>query len=215
MSSENYIENKLRQFPEGVKLIIDVVFTGEYRIGFEYDGRRYVPGTATYFPFGEALENCIDVFRGMFPSQYSRSQLSRQSLWRGMTEYEIPGLIALIAHETGREKVNVRVRITNIEEAISAIRRHLIYLARMMGFTDFIEGRDIIELREDGGIGFERGKQTLIFLRQAVGSDGDGRILARLPEAIYRINPDLTIQACGQFGGEFLLSIGSEIKGGE
>lgn len=54
-------------FPRGVRLIIDVVFPREYRIGYEYENVVYIPGTPSYFPFAEAMQRCWTAFCDRFP----------------------------------------------------------------------------------------------------------------------------------------------------
>ena len=55
------------QFPQGVRLTIDVVFPGEYRIGYQYAGVHYIPGTPSYYSFDEALRRCYESFIDRFP----------------------------------------------------------------------------------------------------------------------------------------------------
>jgi hypothetical protein len=63
----NYIADPFGLFPQGVRLIIDVVFVGEYRIGYVYNGVQYIPGTPSYYDFDEALLKCYAAFRERFP----------------------------------------------------------------------------------------------------------------------------------------------------
>lgn len=204
MSDANYVEHKLSGFPRGVSLIVDVVFPGEYRIGFEYEGKRYVPGTGSYFSFGEALENCIDVFRGMFPNwRHGEGEGPQQ---RRQDDYE-RGLEWFLENSHSQR---LKVRVTDIYEALGAIRKHLIYLASMIGVNDLEEDVDIVELRENGGHGFIPGKMTFVYLRHVMSVDIDGRPLVRLPDAVFRINKDLTIQSMGVGSMGFLLRIGEE-----
>ena len=46
----------LEKFPTGVKLDITPVLPGEYRIGWEYNGKVYSPGSGSYFDFGTAMK---------------------------------------------------------------------------------------------------------------------------------------------------------------
>lgn len=202
MSDANYVEHKLGRFPKGVRLIVDVVFPGEYRVGFEYGDKRFVPGFATYFPFGEALEYCIDTFRTMFPGEYREEtqRIPADAYERGIERF------IKISHSH-----QVKVRVADVHDALSAIREHLVYLAAMIGVNDLEEDRDIVVLREDGGRVFIPGKLTFVYLRQIMGVDIDGRPLVRLPGAVFRINEDLTIQSMGMDGAGFLLKIGEEV----
>ena len=49
------------------RLIIDVVFVGKYRIGYQYGGVHYIPGAPSYYDFDEALLKCYEAFRERFP----------------------------------------------------------------------------------------------------------------------------------------------------
>ena len=49
------------------RLIIDVVFVGKYRIGYQYGGVHYIPGAPSYYDFNEALLKCYEAFRERFP----------------------------------------------------------------------------------------------------------------------------------------------------
>lgn len=53
----------LHKFPRGTRLIIDVVFPDEYRIGWEYDNQVYSPGVGAYYAFDEAIEKAYDAFQ--------------------------------------------------------------------------------------------------------------------------------------------------------
>lgn len=57
----------IARFPPGVRLIIDTVFPGEYRIGYHYKYMIYSPGFASYYPFDEAAQRCYEAFRNRFP----------------------------------------------------------------------------------------------------------------------------------------------------
>lgn len=53
------------KFPQGTKLTIEVVFPGQYRIGWEYDNYEYVPGKGSYYDFDAALERALQHFSQM------------------------------------------------------------------------------------------------------------------------------------------------------
>jgi hypothetical protein len=53
----------LDKFPKGTILNIVVVFPGEYRIGWEYDGKVYVPGIGSYYDFETAIRKAWGVFQ--------------------------------------------------------------------------------------------------------------------------------------------------------
>ena len=55
------------RFPRHTRIIVDVVFDGEYRIGWEYEKVIAIPGTPNYFPFGEALKRAEAWFGERFP----------------------------------------------------------------------------------------------------------------------------------------------------
>ena len=52
----------MRLFPVGTRLIIDVVFPSEYRIGFEYKNRKFLPESGKYFDLKTALRYCLSAF---------------------------------------------------------------------------------------------------------------------------------------------------------
>ena len=56
-----------RRFPPHARITIFVVFPGEYRIGWEYEGRTALPGTPRYFEFWEAAEYASNWFAESFP----------------------------------------------------------------------------------------------------------------------------------------------------
>lgn len=49
-------------FRPGTIVHIEVVFPGEYRIGFGTTHINYLPGMGSYYPFREALDKCIDSY---------------------------------------------------------------------------------------------------------------------------------------------------------
>lgn len=55
------------RFPAGTRLIVDVVFTAEYRIGWEYRGVSYFPGFASYYELSVALDKAWDALCQHFP----------------------------------------------------------------------------------------------------------------------------------------------------
>lgn len=56
-------------FPQGVSFQIQIVFSGEYRIGFTYKEKQFIPGLPKYFPFDEAVAYAESAFEAMFPSE--------------------------------------------------------------------------------------------------------------------------------------------------
>ena len=65
---EKIAERKLLdRFPRDTKIFIDVVFRGEYRIGWKYDGKQYTPGSGSYYNFQDAVEIAWEVFLQEFP----------------------------------------------------------------------------------------------------------------------------------------------------
>lgn len=50
------------KFPKGVRLIIDVVFPGEYRIGWKHEGKIYLPGSGSYYYFDTAILKAWEAF---------------------------------------------------------------------------------------------------------------------------------------------------------
>jgi hypothetical protein len=61
--SEELRENLFKEFDPETRIIIDVVFPGEYRIGFEFKGIRYIPGMASYYPLARAVRECLEFYR--------------------------------------------------------------------------------------------------------------------------------------------------------
>lgn len=57
------------KFPEGTRIIIEVVFQGEYRIGWEYKGIKYVPGSGSYYDFHTAICKAWEAFCINFKSE--------------------------------------------------------------------------------------------------------------------------------------------------
>lgn len=57
----------IARFPPGVRLTIDVVSPGEYRIVYQYKYMIYVPDFASYCSFDEAAQRCYEAFRLRFP----------------------------------------------------------------------------------------------------------------------------------------------------
>lgn len=74
---------KLPDFPPGVRLTIDVVFPGEYRIGYKYRNTTYVPGSGRYGDFASEIERVWNTFVSneslvqMFPNLISQDDTSR------------------------------------------------------------------------------------------------------------------------------------------
>lgn len=56
-------QDPLAKFPQGVRLTIDVVFVGEYRIGYQYANVHYIPGTPSYYPCKQPTPKD----RGLYP----------------------------------------------------------------------------------------------------------------------------------------------------
>lgn len=61
------LPDPFRRFPQDARIIVDVVFPGEYRIGWEYGKHIAIPGTPKYFPFWESLERANEWFADSFP----------------------------------------------------------------------------------------------------------------------------------------------------
>ena len=57
---------KISQFPPGVVLEIEVVFSNEYRIGYRFKNIHYLPGSSSYFSFNKALNRCWAAFLSRF-----------------------------------------------------------------------------------------------------------------------------------------------------
>ena len=55
--------NTVNKFPKDVVLNIIVVFPGEFRIGWEYKGTRYVPSSGSYYDFDIALDKAWSAFQ--------------------------------------------------------------------------------------------------------------------------------------------------------
>ncbi len=66
MDSETFT---MPPFPPRVRLEIQVVFPGEYCIGYRFEHIHYVPGTPSYYPLQEALDRCYKAFRDSFPDE--------------------------------------------------------------------------------------------------------------------------------------------------
>lgn len=60
---------RMYRFPSGTRVVIDVVFRGEYRIGWEYKGIKYVPGSGSYYEFHTAMEKAWEAFCINFPEE--------------------------------------------------------------------------------------------------------------------------------------------------
>jgi len=71
VSSTTVPENNdpFRAFPQYARITIDVVFPGEYRIGWEYNKHQAVPATPRYFPFAEAVAYALAWFKNSFPGE--------------------------------------------------------------------------------------------------------------------------------------------------
>ena len=61
--SEVLKENPFKEFDPETRIIIDVVFPGEYRIGFEFKGIRFIPGIASYYPLARAIRECLEDYK--------------------------------------------------------------------------------------------------------------------------------------------------------
>lgn len=57
----------LPPFPPGVRIEIECVFPGQYRIGYSYKIIHYLPGTPSYYPIQEAMDRCWAAFQERFP----------------------------------------------------------------------------------------------------------------------------------------------------
>lgn len=55
------------KFLQGTKIIIEVLFPGEFRIGWEYEGVKYVPGSGSYYDLDTALDQAWQAFCREFP----------------------------------------------------------------------------------------------------------------------------------------------------
>ena len=64
---DEFAQDPFVLFPQGVRLVIDVVFVSKYRIGYKYQGVHYIPGAPSYYDFNEALLKCYEAFRERFP----------------------------------------------------------------------------------------------------------------------------------------------------
>lgn len=54
-------------FLQGTKIIIEVLFPGEFRIGWEYEGVKYIPGSGSYYDLDTALDQAWQAFCREFP----------------------------------------------------------------------------------------------------------------------------------------------------
>ena len=63
---DEFAQDPFVLFPQGVRLVIDVVFVGKYRIGYQYQGVHYIPGAPSYYDFDEAMLKCYEAFRARF-----------------------------------------------------------------------------------------------------------------------------------------------------
>lgn len=63
-----------RRFPQYATITIDVVFPGEYRIGWKYENHEAVPGAPRYFEFWEAAEYASNWFAESFPDAARKAE---------------------------------------------------------------------------------------------------------------------------------------------
>jgi hypothetical protein len=56
-------------FPTGCRLIIDKVLGDQYRIGYQWGGVKYVPGSGSYYDFDTALRKCWEALLENHPAQ--------------------------------------------------------------------------------------------------------------------------------------------------
>lgn len=68
------LPDPFRCFPPHTRITVDVVFPGEYRIGWEYENRQAVPGTPRYFEFWEAAEYASRWFASSFPDAVRKDE---------------------------------------------------------------------------------------------------------------------------------------------
>jgi hypothetical protein len=68
-NNSSVTEDPFRMFPQGVRIIVDVVFPGEYRIGWEYKKHTAIPGTPRYFEFRKAADYALAWFKNSFPGE--------------------------------------------------------------------------------------------------------------------------------------------------
>jgi hypothetical protein len=61
----------MNRFPPGTKIIVAVIFFGEFRIGWEYDNKRFVPGMGSYYNFNTAVDVAWKTFMKEFPDHIS------------------------------------------------------------------------------------------------------------------------------------------------
>ena len=64
---EKQTKATIDRFPRDAKIIIDVVFRGEFRIGWQYDGEKYCPGSGSYYSFEDAIDIAYEVLLQEFP----------------------------------------------------------------------------------------------------------------------------------------------------
>lgn len=77
---------KLPPFPKGVRLNIEVVFPGEYRIGYEYQGVTLCPGVPKYYPFHIAIWRCWGHFYHRFYCPKEKQQYVTTVIRNGYSE---------------------------------------------------------------------------------------------------------------------------------
>jgi hypothetical protein len=58
----------MNRFPPQTRIIIDVVFPDEFRIGWEYQGKKFIPGMGSYYTFITAIEFAWNAFMDEFPN---------------------------------------------------------------------------------------------------------------------------------------------------
>jgi hypothetical protein len=56
------VEEIICAFPQWVTLKIHTVFPGEFRIGYQFKNREYIPGGPSYYSLEEALLRCYAAF---------------------------------------------------------------------------------------------------------------------------------------------------------
>jgi len=59
---EKTFEDFLLEFRPGTRVIVDVVFPGEYKVGFETAFVKYVPGSGSYYSLLEAVEKAVAAY---------------------------------------------------------------------------------------------------------------------------------------------------------
>ena len=58
----------MKLFPKGCKINIEVIYPGEYRIGYEWGRVKYVPGSGSYYDFDTALKKCWEALLQNHPA---------------------------------------------------------------------------------------------------------------------------------------------------